>query len=147
LRRFGTFARINRLINHCLFEIYLVSLIRLILIQEGLHDLTDLWHKEYQILRGAIDALNAKELSITAELNYKGGKKAFKDYVSSILKGSGVTNKNLESLVSSYNDCIELYFDLKETQGKLKEMLSSSNQYQKFSEYINDNSSTGEIFR
>jgi chromosome segregation protein len=98
-----------------------------------LRDLNELWHREYQILQHAADQLNTKRLSITVELKYKGDKKTFQDYLSSVIKGSGVTAKNLESVIYSFNDCIEIYQDINTDDSKLKDLLSDAQLY-KFKE-------------
>lgn len=109
------------------------------LLKNNLRDLNELWHKEYQTLQSAIDELNAKNFSITGELKYKGDKKSFRDYLSSIFQGSGLTSKNLNTLIDSYNDCIEFFYDLKTSGSKLEQILSAGSQLQKFYEYFNDN--------
>lgn len=98
-----------------------------------LRDLNELWHQEYQILQHGADHLNAKQLSIAVELKYKGDKQSFQGYVGSIIKGSKVTSKNLETVVTTYNDCIEIFEDLKTPNSKLYEILSEA-QLQKFRE-------------
>lgn len=102
-------------------------------LENHLRDLNDLWHEEYQSLQQSVDGLNAKGLSITVELQYKGDKMNFRDYVASVIKGSGVTGRNLESVISSYNDCIEIYRDLQAKDSKLGEILGEA-QLQKFKE-------------
>lgn len=98
-----------------------------------LRDLNELWHREYQILQHSADQLNTKQLSITVELKYKGDKKTFQDYLGSVIKGSGVTAKNLESVIFSFNDCIEIYQDINTDDSKLKDLLSDAQLY-KFKE-------------
>lgn len=66
-------------------------------------------------------------------MQYKGDKKNFQDYVASVIKGSGVTGRNLESVISSYNDCIEIYRELQAKDSKLGEILGEA-QLQKFKE-------------
>jgi predicted ATPase/archaellum component FlaC len=107
-------------------------------LENYLRDLNGLWHEEYQTLQKSVDRLNAKGLSITVELQYKGAKKNFHDYVGSLIKGSGVTARNLESVISSYNDCIEIYRDINATDSKLQEILADA-QLQKFKEAFQAN--------
>ncbi len=103
-----------------------------------LHDLRDLWHQEYRTLQKSVDHLNDKELSITIELIYKGDKKSFQDYLSSVIKGSGVTARNLEAIIQEYNDCIEIYEDINSSDSQLRDILIDT-QLQKFKEAFQTN--------
>lgn len=107
-------------------------------LQDHLQDLNKLWHEEFQKLQKGIDKLNAKGLSITVELKYKGDKKSFLDYLSSVIKGAHVTSRNLETIVNHYNDCIEIYNDLQTSKSKLADILSDS-QFLKFREAFMEN--------
>lgn len=107
-------------------------------LQENLIDLNNLWHQEFQKLQEGVDQLNAKGLSISVELQYKGDKKSFLDYLSAIIKGSGVTSRSLKAIVQQYNDCIEIYNDLQASASKLSEILSES-QLSKFREAFMEN--------
>ncbi len=109
-----------------------------IALNNQLQDLNKLWHNEFQRLQKGIDELNAKGLSITVELQYKGDKKSFLNYLSSVIKGSHVTSRNLEAIVRKYNDCIEIYEDLQKKQSKLDDILSHS-QFLKFREAFMQN--------
>lgn len=107
-------------------------------LENYLRDLNELWHQEYQTLQQAVDNLNAKALSITVELQYKGDKKSFENYLVSVVKGSRVTAKNLDSIIQSYNDCIEIYQDINSSDSKLKDTLGDA-QLQKFKEVFRAN--------
>lgn len=102
-------------------------------LKRHLGDLSDLWHREYQILQQAVARLNDKNLSISIELKYKGDKKSFLDYLTSLVKGSGVTIRNIESIVQSYNDCIEIFEDFDAPTLKTQPPFSDT-QSQKFKE-------------
>lgn len=102
-------------------------------LENYLRDLNELWHREYQVLQKSVDGLNAKGLSITVELQYKGDKKNFLDYVASVIKGSGVTARNLEAIIHSYNDFVEIYQDIDSADSKLQQILADA-QLQKFKE-------------
>ncbi len=109
-----------------------------IALREHLLDLNNLWYEEFRKLQTGIDDLNAKGLSITVELQYKGGKKSFLNYLSSVIKGSHVTSRNLEAIVNQYNDCIEIYNDLQKPKSKLVNILRDS-QFLKFREAFMQN--------
>ncbi|MDZ7723240.1 MAG: hypothetical protein U5R06_10655 [candidate division KSB1 bacterium] len=104
----------------------------------SLDELNELWHSEYQTLQKSVDQLNAKTHSIKVELEYKGDKKNFKEFLSSIIKGSNVTNKNIESIIQNYNDCIAIYKDIVSNESKLEDLLTDS-QLHKFKDAFMQN--------
>jgi predicted ATPase len=108
-------------------------------LKDQLSRLRTLWNDEYQILQQSIDDLNKRDLTIQVELDYRGNREAFKEFLEKIVQGSGITEIKIKKIIKSYYDPIEIYFDLKDEDSKLHQILKGGMHPQKFIKYFEKN--------
>lgn len=106
-------------------------------LKKALTELQQLWHKEFEIIKEEVDRINEDQDSIKIAVSFKGNKSDFKTYLKDNLKGSGLRDPNIQAIVDSYNDLIEVYHDFEKKESKLTESLSSNSQLLSFQEYFN----------
>ena len=105
-------------------------------LEEQLTELKDLWFQEYSIYNKETNTVNEKKLAIAIEIEFKGNKEEFKKFLIDILKGSNIQTSNIDKIVNSYKDTIEIYYDLYEKESRLTEILKSGNQLLNFKNFI-----------
>jgi len=116
-------------------------------LKKALTELQQLWHKEFEIIKDEIDRINKEQKSIKINVAFKGNKSVFKSYLKNNLKGSGLRDNNIKTIVDEYNDLIEVNNDLEKKESKLKDALSSGSQLLSFQEYFNSNIAAFLTFR
>ena len=116
-------------------------------LKKALTELQQLWHKEFEIIKDEIDRINKEQKSIKINVAFKGNKSVFKSYLKNNLKGSGLRDNNIKTIVDEYNDLIEVNNDLEKKENKLKDALSGGNQLLSFQEYFNSNLAAFLTFR
>lgn len=116
-------------------------------LRNELGKLRNLWHEEYQTLQESIDTLNERDLAIKVELVYRGGKKAFEDFLKNTVHGSGITGIKINKIVETYTDPIDIYFDLEDTSSELHNILKGGTHTQNFIEYFQRNISAALTFQ
>ena len=112
-----------------------------------LTEIKDLWFQEYSIYNKETSLVNEKKLAIEIEIEYKGNKEAFKNFLIEILKGSNVLTSNIDKIVNFYKDTIEIYYDLYKKDNQLSEILKGGNQLLNFRSYIEKQLETFLTFR
>lgn len=115
---------------------------------ESMTGLKNLWHREFLITKEEIDQLNAQQLqkteqgipAIKIDIDFKGNKDRFREFLSSYCRGSGLRESHYEQ-ISEYADLIEVYNDFKIESSRINQILSGGNTLhnfrQKFLENIN----------
>ncbi|MGP8336770.1 MAG: TrlF family AAA-like ATPase, partial [Methanosarcinaceae archaeon] len=116
-------------------------------LKKALTELQQLWHKEFEIIKDEIDRINKEQKSIKISVEFKGNKSVFKSYLKNNLKGSGLRDNNIKTIVNEYNDLIEVNNDLEKKESKLKDALSGGSQLLSFQEYFNSNLAAFLTFR
>lgn len=99
---------------------------------EALTNLRSLWHKEFVLIREEVDNLNNDQKVIQIEVNFKGNKDKFKDYIKTYIKGSGLRGDLIDDIAGSYTDLIGVYKDLGTVGSKLHTLLSGGNNLANF---------------
>ncbi len=116
-------------------------------LKKALTELQQLWHREFEIIKEEIDRINKDQKSIKINVAFKGNKSVFKSYLKNNLKGSGLRDNNIKTIVDEYNDFIEVNNDLEKKESKLKDALSGGSQLLSFQEYFNSNLAAFLTFR
>lgn len=108
----------------------------------ALTQLRSLWHKEFQLTQEEIDKLNADQTTIKIEIEFKGNKERFKEFLKNYVKGSGLRDSLIGDIADSYPDLIEIDNDLNVEGSMIITLCSGGNNLQnfksKFSENINE---------
>ena len=108
----------------------------------ALTQLRSLWHKEFQLTQEEIDKLNADQTTIKIEIEFKGNKERFKEFLKNYVKGSGLRDSLIGDIADSYPDLIEIDNDLNVEGSMITTLCSGGNNLQnfksKFSENINE---------
>ncbi len=113
---------------------------------EALTELKNLWHKEFKITQDEIEKLNQEQLSrvgqetpaIKIEIEFKGNKDKFLQFLASYCRGSGLRETHYEQIVE-YPDLIEIYNDFKTEGSKINKILSGGNTLHNFRQKFLDN--------
>lgn len=110
-------------------------------LKQALADIKILWHNEYQLVVDEVSKLNTDQSKLRIEVQYKGNKEKFKDFLRSSVRGSGLRDTAISEIADQYNDLIEVYNDLRVEGSKVNTILSGgsnlSNFTSKFKENIN----------
>lgn len=113
---------------------------------ESMTELKNFWHKEFLITKEEIDKLNAQQLqkteqgipAIKIEIEFKGNKDRFREFLSSYCRGSGMREPHYEQ-ISEYADLIEVYNDFKIESSRINQILSGGNTMHNFRGKFLDN--------
>ena len=108
-------------------------------LDNALVELKNLWHKEYEFIKEEIDLINNDQNAIKIEVEFKGNKEKFKDFLKEILKGSSIQERLIITIINSYKDLIEVYYDLNKQDSTIKTILSGGDNYLRFKQKIYDN--------
>jgi hypothetical protein len=100
----------------------------------ALTDLKALWHEEYSIVKNEMKKINSYQENVRIEIEFKGNKEKFKEFLKDALKGSGITEKSIASICSEYKDLIEVYNDLRVEGSSIKKILSGGDLIQKLTD-------------
>ncbi|MEA3307395.1 MAG: hypothetical protein U9Q34_06385, partial [Elusimicrobiota bacterium] len=74
-----------------------------------LSELNDLWHKEFRAIQFEIQRINSSQKFIQINIMYKSDKSAFFNFMSDILKGSGLYRQDIKNLIDEFQDGIEIF--------------------------------------
>lgn len=104
----------------------------------ALTDLKTLWHKEFQIIQEEIEKLNTDQQrlnpdvpTLKIDVEFKGSKKKFIEFLSSMCKGSGLRESHYEQ-ITEYPDLIEIYKDFGIEGSNINSALSGGNNLSNF---------------
>ncbi len=108
-------------------------------LDNALVDLKNLWHKEYELIKEEIDNINNDQKAIKIEVDYKGNKEKFKDFLKEIVKGSSLQERLVIAITGEYKDLIEVFYDLNKQESTLKTILSGGDNYLRFKQKFTEN--------
>ncbi|MCF0057168.1 TrlF family AAA-like ATPase [Dyadobacter sp. CY356] len=101
-------------------------------LNQSLVDLKSLWHAEYLLVSEQVTQLNSDQSKLKIEIDFKGNKDRFKEFLRGSVKGSGLRDNALSEIADHYADLIEVYHDLKKEGSKLNIVLSGGNNLANF---------------
>ncbi|MEO8962806.1 MAG: TrlF family AAA-like ATPase [Ginsengibacter sp.] len=109
---------------------------------QALTQLRSLWHQEFSIIQEEIVKLNNDQTAIQIEIEFKGNKDKFKEYLKGYVKGSGLRDALIGEIADTYPDLIEIYNDFGVDGSSINNLCSGGNNLQnfksKFAENINE---------
>ncbi|MDL2327002.1 ATP-binding protein, partial [Bacteroidales bacterium OttesenSCG-928-A14] len=108
----------------------------------SLVQLQKLWHNEFLLIQEKIEQLNNDQSAIKIEIEFKGNKDRFKEFLRDSVRGSGLSSNLISNIADDYNDLIEIYHDFSVEGSKINNLCSGgsnlTNFKSKFAEYIRD---------
>jgi chromosome segregation protein len=115
----------------------------------ALTQLQTLWNDEFNLVSEEIEKINADQSSIKIVMKFKGDKEKFKEFLKDSVRGANIREVNLQTLVDSYSDLIEIYRDLNEstTSTKVSNILSGGIQFNSFKTRFDENIGTFLTYR
>lgn len=115
----------------------------------SLTQLQQLWNDEYNLVNEEIEKINADQSSIKIVMKFKGDKEKFKEFLKDTVRGANIRDANIQALVDSYSDMIEIYRDLNEsaTSTKVSDILSGGIQFNSFKIRFDENLGTFLTYR
>jgi chromosome segregation protein len=108
-------------------------------LEQALVDLKSLWHAEYQMVVEEVKELNSDQSKLRIEVNFKGNKDRFKEFIRASVRGSGLRDAALSEIADQYADLIEVYNDLRVDGSKVSGILSGGNNLSNFKGKFKDN--------
>lgn len=79
---------------------------------KALHELNELWHREFRSIEAEMAKVNANHSSLAIEVGFKEDDAAFKSYLQGTMKGSNLRESTYEKVVGAFKDPIEIFRDL-----------------------------------
>lgn len=115
----------------------------------SLTQLQKLWNDEFNLVSEEIEKINADQSSIKIVMKFKGDKEKFKEFLKDSVRGANIREANIQLLVESYSDLIEIYRDLNETttSTKVSDILSGGFQFNSFKNRFDENIGTFLTYR
>lgn len=115
----------------------------------SLTQLQKLWNDEFNLVSEEIGKINAEQSSIKVVMKFKGDKEKFKEFLKDSVRGANIREANIQLLVESYSDLIEVYRDLNETttSTKVSDILSGGIQFNSFKNRFDENIGTFLTYR
>lgn len=109
---------------------------------ESLNKIKTLWHNEFLLTQEEIKKLNKDQSAIQIEIEFKGNKDRFKEYLKGFVKGSNLRDTLIGDIADAYPDLIEVYNDFVIEGSKINTLCSGGGNLQnfktKFIENINE---------
>ena len=109
---------------------------------QSLTQLRTLWHKEFGLVQEEIEKLNKDQSAIQIEIEFKGNKDRFKEFLKGYVRGSGLRDALIGEIADAYPDLIEIYNDFAVEGSNINTLCSGGNNFQnfksKFAENINE---------
>lgn len=115
----------------------------------SLTQLQKLWNDEFNLVSEEIEKINAEQSSIKIVMKFKGDKEKFKEFLKDSIRGANIREANIQLLVESYSDLIEIYRDLNDTttSTKVSDILSGGIQFNSFKNRFDENIGTFLTYR
>ena len=76
-----------------------------------LHDLNELWHEEFNMIKTELDKVGGDNSSLVIASGYKEDRLAFLEFMRSVFKGSGIREATFQGIVDKYRDFTSIYAD------------------------------------
>lgn len=108
-------------------------------LSNALINLKSLWHQEYQLVYDEVSKLNADQSKLKIDIQFKGNKDRFKEFLRSSVRGSGLRDTAISEIAEQYADLIEVYTDLKVEGSKVNMILSGGNNLSNFTAKFREN--------
>lgn len=108
-------------------------------LKKALVDLKSLWLNEYQLVQDEVSKLNVEQSKLRIEVDFKGNKDRFKDFLRSSVRGSGLRDTAIADIADQYTDLIEVYYDLSVEGSKVNTILSGGNNLSNFTLKFKEN--------
>jgi len=67
-----------------------------------------LWHELYLLRSDKVEEINNEQDIIKIEVNYKGDKDSFAEYLRVLLQGSRISTKKIERITDEFSDGLEI---------------------------------------
>ena len=119
----------------------------------ALKDLKNLWHKEFQLVQKEVEKLNADQQrlnpdlpTLKIEVEFKGNKNKFMDFLTTTCRGSGLRENHYDQIIE-YPDLIEVYNDFGTEGSKINTSLSGGNNLSNFKTKFTENINAFLTFR
>lgn len=80
--------------------------------------LNDLWHEEFNFIKGELEVVNSNQSSLHIKPEYKGDKSAFIEYMKVLFQGSNIRMRSYKSLAEKFSDFGALYRGLHEAKNE-----------------------------
>lgn len=77
-------------------------------IQAQLSELNELYRKEFEVIKREIDRINKQQEFVRLEIEFKGDKKSFEEFLKAIFSGSRLNNSDYQKLIA-FADGVEIY--------------------------------------
>jgi len=106
---------------------------------ERLHELNELWHKEYKLLMAEVDRINKAESKLSIEVGFKERRDKFIEKLKETFKGSGIREAAYKQIENNYKDFIEIYKDsskLNKVLNENKVVVFKKNLWERLSELL-----------
>jgi len=81
-------------------------------LRNELHQLNDLWHQEFMLIKEELDKVGADSTSLSIQSGYKENKNDFISFMKQVFKGSRVYDVTYQKIAKQYTDFIGIYTDL-----------------------------------
>jgi len=108
-------------------------------LHQALTELRSFWHQEFELVQEKIMNLNRDQSTIKIEIEFKGNKDRFKDFLKSYVKGSGLRDSLIGDIADNYPDLIEIYNDFAQEGSRINTLCTGGNNLQNFRSKFNDN--------
>lgn len=105
-------------------------------LETALTEAREAWHEEFKRLDESIRALNDRKLPIALELQYRGNKVIFENFLKDFFKGTGVQGATIERLAKEFVDGIDIYQELQKGGDRWKDVVKVASTQQKLDERI-----------
>ncbi|MCD6389868.1 MAG: AAA family ATPase, partial [Desulfobulbaceae bacterium] len=76
-----------------------------------LQKLSDLWHKEFTLIKAELDKVKSSSTTLVIESGYREDKKAFLGFMKEMFRGSGIRETTYQGIVDQYRDFMGTYTD------------------------------------
>lgn len=77
-------------------------------IQTQLSELNELYRKEFEVIKREIDRINEQQKFVRLEIEFKGDKKSFEEFLKTIFSGSRLNSGDYQKLIA-FADGVEIY--------------------------------------
>ena len=101
-------------------------------LQNALSELRKAWDDEREYYKKEIENINEKGLQVSVVFQKEGNKKALVNLLKSLCRGSRIQESKYNRIVNEFNDVIDLWNDLHQSNGTVQNILTTSNQFSEF---------------